>query len=187
MTDDDHAWKQLLDPHSQFPAEALTGLEQRAREALMACGEVALARTGEAAVDGRRPFDPAFWTRLPRWRTRDVFQADVPVGLDWGGEELAFLSLVVTEEALEVRLPAIAWTTGYGGPALVASLWRREPFAKLRGSALRTLLAEGFEALRARHVVCSRCGEGFGPGRCLTVGDEVVCHGCAEGELGVVF
>jgi hypothetical protein len=157
--------KPLLDPQGRYPSEGLTRVEQRCLAVLDAVGDTGLH---EHALT----------------RTRDVFQLDVPVD---GHDDLDFLSLVVTEEALEVRLPAIEWTTGYAGPTVVTHLWRRERFSRLRGPALARLLRQAVEALRAGFVRCPRCQARCGPGQTTEMDGEAVCHGCASRFYGVVY
>jgi hypothetical protein len=164
VTDDSEA-KRLVDPQGLYPSEGLTGCEHRCLDVLEAVREAGLHAAAPT-------------------RTRDVFQLDVPVD---GGEDLDFVSLVVTEEALEARLPAIEWTTGYAGPTVVTTLWRRERFSRLRGRALGRFLAQAVGAHRARFVTCPRCKQRFGPGQTSELDGQAVCHGCAERFHGVVY
>jgi hypothetical protein len=61
------------------------------------------------------------------------------------------------------------------------------------GGGCAALLAAVDGARRRRHAVvrpCRDCGERFGPERLVEIGDDpgdVVCHGCAERDHGVVF
>ena len=61
-------------------------------------------------------------------RTRDVIQ------LDHGGER--GIVVLITPEAIEVRLPTIEWTKGAYGPAKTSRLWKRIAAGKLVEAAL---------------------------------------------------
>jgi len=117
---------------------------------------------------------------LGRWpyatvtRTRDFIQIDISV--DETG-----LTVLVTPEALELRLPTVEWTTGYAGPVESSRLWRRVTWRALGSDDER--LAEVIEAGLARRArefaACRRCGRRVA--REHRLGRH--CHGCS----GAVF
>lgn len=108
-------------------------------------------------------------------RTRDVIQ------LEWGGEE--GIVALVTDEALELRLPKIEWTRGSYGPAMTSRLWQRVTWDALTDGQLADLLKQAQAARDAEFAICAYCGERFTPDR--MTGDA--CHGCASKHRGVVY
>lgn len=109
-------------------------------------------------------------------RTRDVIQ------IDWGGE--AGIVVLVTREAVEVRLPGVEWTCGAYGPAVTSRLWKRSSLRKLSSERLRRLLAAAQEARLAEFEICRYCNRSTAPEHRI---QDDICHGCAERHLGVVF
>jgi hypothetical protein len=107
-------------------------------------------------------------------RTRDVIQ------IDDGGER--GLSVLVTAEAIEFRLPMVEWTAGAYGPASCTRLWKRYQFAALSDKRLASLIRAATEARRNEFISCRYCQ------RLIPTehrnGD--VCHGCAERHEGIV-
>jgi hypothetical protein len=59
-------------------------------------------------------------------RTRDCIQ------IDCGGKE--GIVILVTPEAIELRLPTIEWTRGAYGPAASSRLWKRVEISKITDS-----------------------------------------------------
>lgn len=108
-------------------------------------------------------------------RTRDSIQ------IDTGGER--GLVILVTPEAIELRLPTVEWTGGSHGPATSSRLWRRLKLEKLSDESLSELLQKAFAARAAEFKKCRYCGEFFPPehrtGR--------ACHGCASDQEGIVY
>jgi hypothetical protein len=111
-------------------------------------------------------------------RTRDVIQ------FDSGGE--AGVVVVVTPEALEIRLPVTEWTRGTHGPALSSRLWKRIEHRHISDAVLTEYLRDALLARQAQYSTCRFCGEQFPPDKVIDTGGTV-CHGCASSELGVVF
>jgi hypothetical protein len=108
-------------------------------------------------------------------RTRDVIQFDV----DRPG---CRVTLLVTAEALELRLPTVEWPAPHL-PLASTRLWKRVLCSRLRDeAALRALIDAAFEQRRRELVPCRFCRRPTPPehrhGR--------TCHGCAEGRLGIV-
>src|SRR5207248_10748573 len=108
-------------------------------------------------------------------RTRDVFP------IDYNGDE--GIVVVVTPEALELRLPTIEWTAGSYGPAESSRLWKRRAWSRLSDSQLARLPAAAQQERRAQFQVCRHCHQSFPPERRIS-GD--VRHGCAERHEGRV-
>ena len=107
-------------------------------------------------------------------RTRDVIQ------IDDGGEE--GICLLITAEALELRLPSVEWTCGSYGPAASSFLWRRVKWEGLSDEKLDLLLAAARRARQAQYRKCRFCGNRLSPEH----RHGNVCHGCAEKHLGIV-
>jgi hypothetical protein len=108
-------------------------------------------------------------------RTRDAIQFDV----DGPG---CRVTLLVTAEALELRLPTVEWPAPHL-PLESTRLWKRVRWTRLGDdAALRALIEAAFEKRRREFVPCRFCKEPTPPehrhGR--------VCHGCAESRLGIV-
>jgi hypothetical protein len=176
-------WKKLFDPAHEFPSDALTDLEQQVRDVLAAFGSPALAAMHAKAFGNTSMQHPDFWKPMPRWRTRDAFQCDIPVRFEWKPETrdaLDFISLVITDQALEVRLPEATQIQSQHGPVVVSHLWRRVSFSQLRGQGLPKLLAQAYEELESRFVVCARCQQRCGPGRNSVLKGDAVCDACAN-------
>jgi hypothetical protein len=99
--------------------------------------------------------------------------------------------VLLTPEAVELRLPTIDWTGGSHGPVPSSRLWRRLPIDRLdrvgnatdTDSIARTLLAAARRARRREIRRCPACGERVGPEH-MTDG---MCHGCAARDHGVVY
>ena len=109
-------------------------------------------------------------------RTRHCLQ------IDYGGEE--GIVILVTAEAIELRLPTVEWTMGAYGPALASRLWKRVEAQKVTDEELRALIREALEARRSQFATCRCCGQRFPSEH--RHGDDV-CHGCASRHLGVVY
>jgi hypothetical protein len=109
-------------------------------------------------------------------RTRDVVQ------IERGGE--AGVVVLVTREALELRMPCVEWTMGAYGPAPASRLWKRVEWEQLHGDALSSILAQVLSARVAEFNECRFCRAQCSPDRML---EADVCHACAEQHLGVVF
>jgi hypothetical protein len=111
-------------------------------------------------------------------RTRDVIQFEL--------REEPGLVLLVTAEAIEVRLPTVEWTRGSHGPAPSSRYWKR---IKIPGSGqlnmkrMESLIEEARSVRAAEFVTCRFCKKDFPPEHGH---DDDVCHGCAEQHLGVV-
>lgn len=119
-------------------------------------------------------FRAQYWALLER--TRDVIQLMEP------GEN--GITVIVTREAYEFRLPTVEWTCPGRGPALSSRLWQR---VEADAQTPQTLL-EKIEAVREARIhetsTCRFCGRRFPPEHRH---EEDVCHGCAERHLGIVY
>ena len=93
--------------------------------------------------------------------------------------------MVVTVEAIELRLPVVEWTCGSYGPALTSRLWKRVDWEQIGAGGLPKQIRALRAARRSKLRKCRFCGGLFPPGRML--GSEDACHGCAERHLHVVF
>ena len=109
-------------------------------------------------------------------RTRDCIQ------IDWGDE--AGIVVLVTPEAMELRLPTVEWACGSYGPRATSKLWRRVEWQRLDPSKLPELLKAAKTARKRQYRTCQYCGERFPPEHRA---DRDTCHGCASREHGVVY
>lgn len=178
----DAPWRRLLDPTRSFGSDGPRAVERRTIEVL-------------GVLDGRAPASDlgdldafaalrAFAPHLAR--TRDLVQFDYAYAAD--GDDLDFISFVISPDHLEIRLPSIEWTLGYAGPAIATNFWRRQPFKRRGSRALANFIAAGIGAQRARFIVCVHCGERTGPGHQIGLeGQAPMCHGCASAHHGVVY
>ena len=107
-------------------------------------------------------------------RTRDVIQID-----DAGD---VGISVLVTAEVIEFRLPTVEWTVGAYGPAFATRLWKRYRFAALSDKSLERLIRAARDARRNEFIPCRYCQRLVPPEH--RHGD--VCHGCAERHEGIV-
>ncbi len=107
-------------------------------------------------------------------RTRDVFQ------IEQGGEE--GIVVLVTPDALEIRLPTMEWTQGSYGPASGSRLWKRARWGRGTND-ISGLLRKAHRAREAEYVACRHCGVRFPPERRV----RDACHGCAERHDGITF
>lgn len=109
-------------------------------------------------------------------RTRDAIQ------IEHGGDR--GVVVLVTAEALELRLPTVEWTCGAYGPASSSRLWKRVLADRIDEGKqdLADLLDKARRARAREFKKCKYCK------RLVAVeyrhGD--VCHGCAESHEGVV-
>lgn len=110
-------------------------------------------------------------------RTRDAIQ------IDHDGDE--GIVVIVTAEAIEVRLPAVEWTMGAFAPACASKLWRRIKARDIDDGKidLREALRKAQEKRRRQFRKCKYCGQMVPPEH--RHGKDV-CHGCAERHDGIV-
>jgi len=102
-------------------------------------------------------------------RTRDAIQIDF-------GDEDEGITVLVTAETIELRLPTVEWTCGAYGPAGSSRRWKRLRPDAVSDEQLRELVHQAMEARRAEFKRCRYCGHSFPPEN--RRGN--VCHGCAE-------
>lgn len=108
-------------------------------------------------------------------RGRDVIQLTESV--DDG------LVIIVTAEAVELRLPTVEWTGGAHSPVLSSRSWKRVTATSITNEQLAALIDEARKARRAQYRTCRYCGRPTPPEHRHS---NTVCHGCAEEHLGVV-
>jgi hypothetical protein len=94
------------------------------------------------------------------------------------------LVVLVTAEAVELRLPTIEWTAGTHAPAEASRLWKRLNPERLSDADLAAEIDEARTARGAEFVKCRYCGRATPPEH--RVGDDL-CHSCAEKHDDVVF
>jgi hypothetical protein len=111
-------------------------------------------------------------------RTRDAVQIDIRTDAD--GER--GITVLVTPEAYELRLPTIEWTAGACGPADSTRYIKRVKAQRLTDEALASRLQEAIARRDAEFVPCRYCGRPTPPEH----QHRDACHGCAEQHLDVV-
>ena len=116
------------------------------------------------------------WPGAVLSRTRDAIQ------LDYGGEE--GITVLVTAEALELRLPTVEWTMGSYGPAATSRLWKRVPWEQhIKPERLLELLEAALAERQAEFSTCRFCEQWLPPEH---MHEHDICQSCAEKHLGVV-
>ena len=115
-------------------------------------------------------------------RTRDAIQVDY--------HEEKGITILLTPETLEIRLPTITWTKGAYGPVPSSRLWKRIPLARFgmpdeasTCDKLQELVRAGLERRNREFKQCRYCKKTF-PVEHMT---ERACHACASRHLGVVY
>ena len=108
-------------------------------------------------------------------RTRDAIQIDF-------GDEDQGITVLVTAETIELRLPTVEWTCGAYGSAGSSRRWRRIRPEAVSDEQLREFVHKAREARRAEFKRCKYCGQSFPPEH----RHGNACHGCAEGYERVV-
>jgi predicted RNase H-like nuclease len=103
------------------------------------------------------------------------------VELSVSGEE--GVVVLVTAEAIELRLPLTEWTMGTHGPAEGSRLWKRLA-ADASDALVEGELSSARRARAAEFATCRYCGKRFAAEHRVT---HDVCHGCAAEHEGVVF
>lgn len=109
-------------------------------------------------------------------RTRDAIQ------IEEGGDK--GVVVLVTPEALEIRLPTVEWTSGAYGPAMSSRLWKRLRAKKIGAGAeeLTAILQQARRARSREFKRCRYCKELFP----VEHRHGNACHGCAQRFEGVV-
>jgi len=108
-------------------------------------------------------------------RTRDCIQ------IDYGGEE--GVVVLVTAEAIELRLPTVEWTMGSYGPAASSRMWKRMECHEMDDIELESLLNDALKQRKKEFQKCNYCE------RCIPpeyMHSDNVCQSCAEKHLGVL-
>lgn len=108
-------------------------------------------------------------------RTRDAIQIDADSEDDG-------ITVLLTPEAIEVRLPTVDWV-GPHTPVLSSRLWKRELLGDLSEEQAVRLCLDGLAARRAEFRRCRYCGRSVPPEHMQT---EDVCAVCAERHLGII-
>lgn len=111
-------------------------------------------------------------------RTRDVIQIDIRTDAD----EARGVTVLVTPEAYELRLPTVEWTAGPYGPAASSRYLKRVRARTAEGQALDELLGDAIARRDAEFVPCRYCGRPTAPEH----RHRDTCHGCTEHHLGVI-
>ena len=129
-------------------------------------------------------------TQVEEWAVRllgllpaaEVSHTSDAVQLDWGGE--SGIVVIVTAEAIELRLPTVEWAGGVHTPVPSGRLWKRRLWRSVDEDALGLLIEEARRAREAEFRHCRFCGRPTPPEHRI---DARTCHNCAEARLGIVF
>jgi hypothetical protein len=108
-------------------------------------------------------------------RTRDCIQ------IDYGGHE--GIVILVTAEAIELRLPTVEWTMGAYRPAASSRLWKRADWCEITDIALKSFFNDALKQRKSEFKKCRYCERKIPPEH-MHANDD--CQGCAEKHLGVV-
>jgi hypothetical protein len=93
--------------------------------------------------------------------------------------------VLVTREALELRLPTTEWTMGAYGPSAASKLWKRISWDELTGDRVLTdWVRKAKKARERQYRTCRYCSGSF-PLEHMFRKD--VCHGCASAHEGMVY
>jgi len=150
----------LIDPEGRYPSTGLRSVEEMALQVLRL-----LSSSTTLPDEG-----------ITLERTRDVIE------IHSGGEE--GIVIIVTPEAVELRLPTVEWTMGAYDPAASSRLWKRVKTDGLEDEKLGRLLGEAQEARGREFTKCRYCGERVPPEHRYS---RNVCQGCSSAHLGVVY
>ncbi|MCO4764230.1 MAG: hypothetical protein KC502_22145 [Myxococcales bacterium] len=112
-------------------------------------------------------------------RTRDAIEIRFPDVVDADRE----LLVLITPNDMELRLPDMAWTTGYGGPTPTSELWKRTPVSALTKSDVHGWLRKLDTSMKRRLRRCKYCEKRFIAARM----HGRACHGCSSKHEGVVY
>lgn len=97
--------------------------------------------------------------------------------------DLKGITVLVTSEAFEIRLPTIEWAGGAYDPVQTSDLWKRIEIEEINDDEIQGLLHLGLKE-QVKHLgTCEYCKKEFHESQ---MDGETVCHGCAERELGVL-
>jgi hypothetical protein len=92
--------------------------------------------------------------------------------------------VLVTAEAVELRLPTVEWTAGTHSPAEASRLWKRLEIDEVSDERLRSEITDARAERESEFATCRYCGQRV-PAEHRISSD--VCHGCASRYEGVVF
>ena len=110
-------------------------------------------------------------------RTLDAIQIDIHTDPD--GER--GVTVLVTPEAYELRLPTTEWTAGAYGPAGSTRYLKRVTTRKTAGEALDAIIRDAIARRDAEFQPCRYCERPTPPEH----SHRDVCHACAERHLRV--
>jgi hypothetical protein len=101
------------------------------------------------------------------------------IQITYAGQE--GIVVLVTAEAIEIRLPTIEWTMGAYGPTPSSIFWKRMKTPS--DEQLADVLDKGLWARSSQFRLCIFCCKAFPPEHMT----GKACHGCATEHLGVVY
>lgn len=148
----DYRERQDIDPEHRYPMDGLLDFEETAQQILQLLPGAVVSRT------------------------RDVIQLDYKQAQDPDG-----LSVLVTPEVVELRLPTIKWV-GPHSPAPSSRFKERVQWQE-EGHDWAALIQSAQETQRETFEVCQYCGQQNPRG---WMHSKTVCQSCAERELGIV-
>ncbi len=118
-------------------------------------------------------------------RTRDVIQIDlVEAGEGCGDPVDDGITILVTAEAIELRLPSIEWTKGSHGPERSSRFWKRIKIENIGEKEIYAWLIKAKQKRKSEYRTCKYCKKSTAPEYLYS---KTVCERCAEKHLGVVF
>lgn len=113
-------------------------------------------------------------------RTRDAIQIE---SYDDLTAENSGIIVLVTPEAIEIRLPTVEWTKGCHGPALSTCLWQRVDAEGLKDKHLGQLLHTAQQVRTGMFRPCRYCKQVLPPEERVRYN---VCYRCGARHLSIV-
>jgi hypothetical protein len=107
-------------------------------------------------------------------RTRDVIQVDI--------ERDEGCVVLITAEAIEIRVPTVEWVRPYA-PRASSRLWKRALTERLSEKRLKSLIQDAIQTRVAEFRNCCFCRRRF-PLEHMT---DDACHGCASEHRGIEY
>lgn len=111
-------------------------------------------------------------------RTPDVIQINLGDFRDEKG-----IVVILTPEAIELRLPTLQWL-GPHTPVASSKLWKRINLDNSKNFDIAQLIASAQEAQAQSFGVCKFCSQKLPSG---WMSQQDICQSCAEKHLGIVY
>jgi hypothetical protein len=180
--------RSCIDPEGCYPSDGFTVVEKNAARVLDLFTDVVVEHIKESIHAARESGVACTKDYIHYVRKLDSFQSVAVertrdcIQLSYDNEE--GIVILVTAEAIELRLPTVEWTMGSYGPVASSRLWKRVDWCEITDTELISLLNDALKQRKNEFRICRYCGRKF-PLEHMHAND--VCQGCAEKHLGVVY